>query len=211
MTQNQTKKDQIKRSILETIRTEKPATTKHLVNLIQEQTTLPKDEITKILLELENENSLHFIKQEFPTPQSTRKYLFSEKATWYWTIITVAIATSIAVFTIPEDSYPVVYLRIILGTIFVLFLPGFTLIKALFPTKAPIQLSSENMDSVERIALGLGTSLALTPLVALVLNYTPWGIRLTPLTLSLLALTLVFASVAILREHQAKITLPPQG
>jgi hypothetical protein len=210
MTQNQINKDQIKEYILETIRNSKPETTKHLVALIQEQTALSKEEITNILLKLENENSLHFVKQEPLTPQSAKKYVFSEKATWYWIIVTVAIATSIAVFAIPEVSYPLAYLRIVLGTIFVLFLPGFTLIKALFPTKLPIQFSSEEMDSVERVALGLGTSLAITPLVALILNYTPWGIRLAPLTLSLLAFTLVFASVAILREHQAKITLYPQ-
>ena len=36
------------------------------------------------------------------------------------------------------------------------------------------------------------------------LNYTPWGIRLAPITLSLLALTIVFATVAVLREYQAK-------
>jgi len=212
MTQNQTK-DEVKKRILETIGTAKPATTKQLVALIQEQTALPKEKIANILLEMENENSLQFVKQglqEQPTPQSTKEYLFSEKATWYWTVIILAIATSVAVFAIPEDSYPIVYLRIVLASVFALFLPGFTLIKVLFPTKVPIQLNSENMDSIERIALGLGTSLALTPLIALVLNYTPWGIRLIPLTLSLLIFTLVFASVAVFRELQAKVTLRPQ-
>ena len=47
-------------------------------------------------------------------------------------------------------------------------------------------------------------SIALVPIVGLILNYTPWGIRLTPITLSLLALTIVFATAAILREYQAK-------
>ena len=60
------------------------------------------------------------------------------------------------------------------------------------------------MDTIERVALSLGMSLALVPIVGLILNYTPWGIRLTPITLSLLALTIVFATAAILREYQAK-------
>jgi len=42
------------------------------------------------------------------------------------------------------------------------------------------------------------------PIVGLLLNYTPWGIRLTPITISLLALTLTLATVAMLREHQTK-------
>jgi uncharacterized membrane protein len=68
----------------------------------------------------------------------------------------------------------------------------------------PQKTSSENLDTIERIALSIGMSLALTPIVGLILNYTPWGITLTPITLSLLALTTVFATAAILREHQSK-------
>jgi uncharacterized membrane protein len=47
-------------------------------------------------------------------------------------------------------------------------------------------------------------SLALVPIVGLLLNYTPWGIRQTPIVLSLLTLTVIFATTGILREHQAK-------
>jgi uncharacterized membrane protein len=47
-------------------------------------------------------------------------------------------------------------------------------------------------------------SLALVPIVGLLLNYTPWGIRLTPIVLSLLALTLIFATVAIIKEYLAQ-------
>jgi uncharacterized membrane protein len=47
-------------------------------------------------------------------------------------------------------------------------------------------------------------SIALVPIVGLILNYTPWGIRLTPITISLLALTLVFATMAVVREYLAK-------
>jgi len=37
--------------------------------------------------------------------------------------------------------------------------------------------------------------------LTLLLNYTPWGIRTTPVTFGLLALTLVFASVAVIRDY----------
>jgi uncharacterized membrane protein len=52
-------------------------------------------------------------------------------------------------------------------------LPGFTFIKALFPAEVPIKTSSENMDTIERVALSFGMSLALVPIVGLILNYTP--------------------------------------
>ena len=85
-----------------------------------------------------------------------------------------------------------------------MFLPGYAFIKALFPTTVPFKTSSENLDNIERIALSIGMSLALVPIVGLILNYTPWGIRLTPITLSLLALTIVFGTAAVLREYQVK-------
>ena len=100
------------------------------------------------------------------------------------------------VFTVPEDAYPIVYARYLLGSIFVLALPGYSFIKALFPTK--------ELDNIERVALSIGMSLALVPITGLLLNYTPWGIRVTPVTLSLLALTVAFATAAVIREHQAK-------
>ena len=91
-----------------------------------------------------------------------------------------------------------------LGIIFVLWLPGYTFIKALFPAHVPIKTSTENLETIERIALSLGMSIALVPIIGLLLYYTPWGISLTPIVLSLLALTLVFATAAITREHQTK-------
>jgi len=171
---------------------------------MQERHAIPPEQTTSLLIELENEDHLHFTKQEPPTPALAKEYLFSTKAAWYWTTIALAIATAVAVFTIPDTAYPIVYLRSALGIIFVLFLPGFTFIKALFPAKVPVKTSSENMDTIERVALSFGMSLALVPIVGLILNYTPWGIRLTPITLSLLALTVVCATAAIIRESQTK-------
>jgi uncharacterized membrane protein len=85
-----------------------------------------------------------------------------------------------------------------MGTIFILFLPGYTFIKILFPKK--------ELDNIERVALSIGMSLALVPITGLILNYTPWGIRTNPITISLLALTTSLATAAIIREHQTKTT-----
>ena len=101
---------------------------------------------------------------------------------------------------------PLAYVRNVLGVIFVLFLPGYAFIKAFFPTKLPIQTSSESLDNIERVALSIGMSIALTPIVGLILYYTPIGIGLTPITLILLALTTVLATAAMGREYRAKST-----
>ncbi len=205
---SQAAKNQVKDLIIQTAKQEKPETAKQLIALMQEHHDIPPEQSTDLIGELENEDRLHFTRQGPSTPASApasaKEYVFSKQATWYWTTIALAIATAIAVFTIPENAVPLVYLRSALGIIFVLFLPGFAFIKAMFPTKVPLKTSSENTDTTERMALSLGMSLVLTPIVGLILNYTPWGIRLTPIVLSLLALTVVFATAAIIREYQTK-------
>jgi hypothetical protein len=199
-------KDENENLIIDTIKKENPATTKQLVALIQERYNLTEEQITKLLIDLENEGKLHCVERPLPTPTSAKDYIFSQRATWFWITIALSLSMVITVFTIPESAYPFVYIRNLLGTIFVLFLPSYTFIKTLFPSKVPIPTSSENMDNIERVALSVGMGLALVPIVGLILNYTPWGIRLAPVTLSLLALTVAFATAAILREYQTKTT-----
>jgi len=133
---------------------------------------------------------------------SFAKYVFSEKACWYWATIVLTVATAIAVFAIPENACPIVYIRYLLSSIFILWFPGYTFIKASYPTEVATKASSENLDTMERVALSIGMSLALVAIVGLLLNFTPWGIRLTPTVLSLLSLTTIFATVAIIRENQ---------
>lgn len=84
-------------------------------------------------------------------------------------------------------------IRMMLGLIMVLFLPGSALVAALFPAK-------DDLDGIERLALGLGLSFAIVPLIGLGLNYTPWGIRLIPILLSLSVFTLFMCTVAIYRR-----------
>lgn len=188
--------------IVDLLKKEKPESVDQLVKLVQQKYPLTEQEILKLLTQLENEGKMSFSQEDLATSLSPSKYVISAKATWYWITIASALATTIAVFTIPEDAYPAVYIRYILGSIFVLWLPGYTFIKALFPTQGPVKTSSENLDALVRIALSAGMSLALVPIVGLFLNYTPWGIRLAPITLSLLALTIVFSTAAVIREYQ---------
>jgi hypothetical protein len=196
-------KDSIENIIIKTINEQKPQTTRHLVGLIQKTTKLSENEIIRVLNQLQAENKIHLnIKPEKST--SFRTYLFSFKAAWYWTIIAIALVTTLTVFAIPQDLYPIAYIRNTLGVIFVLFLPGYAFVKAIFQKKIPIKTSSESFDTIERVVLSIGLSIALTIMVGLLLYYTPLGIGLTSITPSLLALTMVFATIAMAREYREK-------
>jgi hypothetical protein len=203
LSKNQKPNNPTKNLIIKTINEQKPQTTRQLVDLIQKTTTLTKKEIISALNELETENIIH-LNAKSEKFSSFETYPFSFEAAWYWIIIAVALLTTLLVFTIPIDSFPLAYVRNILGVIFVLFLPGYAFVKAVFQKKVPIKTSSESLDNIERFILSIAMSIALTPMVGLILYYTPLGIGLTPITISLQTITTVIATVAMAREYRAK-------
>ncbi len=120
-------------------------------------------------------------------------YLFNVENAWFWGV-SVLVAVSFAVVFLVNASV-LLYVRYVLGGVFVLFLPGYLLISALYPR-------SGELDGLERVALSVGLSLAVVPLVGLVLNYTPWGIRLEPIMVALAALCLALAVVCVVRRFR---------
>jgi hypothetical protein len=201
---NQEPNESIKELIIKIVQEQKPETARQLIKFVHQTTDLSEKEIVNLLSQLEADDKIHFnVKRELAS-DSIGTYLFTSEAEWYWTIIALAMVTTIIVFTIPQDWYPLAYIRNVLGVIFVLFLPGYAFTKTFFPSKLPIKTSSESLDMIERFALSIGLSIALVSIVGLLLYYTPLGIGLTEITLSLLALTAVFATAAVAREYQAK-------
>jgi len=204
--------DELDQQIIYTVETAKPENVQQLVNQVQALSSKSKQEILNRIMQLQQEEKIHLKPPQTPTPEKLTSYLGSNHARWYWVTMTLTIATAIVVFTVPEDAFPLVYVRYVLGIIFILWLPGYAFIKALFPQTLPfaralahsLGTTENNLDIIERIALSLGMSIALVPIVGLLLNYTPWGIRLTPIVLSLTTLTLAFATTAIAREYQIR-------
>ena len=199
--------DQLTATVIQIVKEKKPQTVKQLATLVQERLQIPEEQILAAVIKLQSEGKLELQKQYEPAPPRIAAYLKTENASWFWTTATAAIATVAAVLAIPEEAYPWAYIRNVLGTIFVLWLPGYSFIKALYPAKPPGK--EKELDTVERAALSIGMSLALVPMAGLILNYTPWGIRLTPIVISLLFMTLAFAAVGLIREHQARKNSEP--
>jgi len=107
-------------------------------------------------------------------------------------LLVIILSTLILILIIL--ALPFQPLRLILGLPFILFFPGYTLIAFLFPRK-------EGLDAIERVALSFGLSIAVVPLIGLVLNYTPWGIRLLPILISLSTFIVVMSGLAWRRRH----------
>lgn len=101
----------------------------------------------------------------------------------------VVVLITIIIFLPPN------ILRTILGTLSVLFFPGYTLMATLFPRKG-------QMGSVERTALSFGMSIAVAALLGLILIYTPWGIRLETILCSVASFIFITSIIAHFRRNR---------
>ncbi len=70
----------------------------------------------------------------------------------------------------------------LLAILLVLFVPGYVLVAALFP--GSVIEGQREIDWIERITLSFGLSIAVVPLLGLLLNFTPWGIRFVPIVVT---------------------------
>jgi len=110
-----------------------------------------------------------------------------------WDIVAILILSGVldaVIFLSPES-----FLRKIIGIPFILFFPGYLLITALFPER-------DDLDVLERVALSFGLSIAVVPLVGLLLNYI-WEISLIPILISLTLLTFALGIASIYRRKRS--------
>ncbi len=195
--------NELDRLIIQAVESVNLENVQQLIDLVQTISRKSKQEILDRIMYLQQEERIRFKPpQTLKSGKELARYLGSTQALWYWFIVALTTVTAIVTFTVPEDAFPLTYLRYILGSILVFWLPGFLLVKTLFPQSGYTKTAEKNLDSIERVALSLGVSLALVPMVGLLLNYTPWGITLTSIILGLTALTLILATTAFIRENQ---------
>ena len=105
-------------------------------------------------------------------------------------VVASSLVLTAIILAVPSASAA----RIILGLPFVLFFPGYTLVAALFPRK-------DDLDAIERVALSLGLSIAVVPLIGLALNYSPWGIRINPILVFVSLFIVLAAAAALVRRR----------
>lgn len=135
-------------------------------------------------------------------PEPVRRMPADLAATALLTLVTMGVVLIPVVNETP--------LRIVFGLPFVLFLPGYAFIAALFPEAgsppapesddADSRLRDRGIDGIERVALSFGLSIAIVPLLGLVLNFTPWGIRLLPILLTVSGFTFACVIVGTVRR-----------
>jgi hypothetical protein len=171
--------------IIHTIQRDKPSTTKQLLQSIRQQAPRVDDEeVLHWILSLQKrgliELSNHDARMRHP------KYLLTSKATWFW-ITSSIIALTVFTILVPTTFPPII--RQCCGLLFVLYLPGFALLKIVRP--------EPDFSVMSRIALSVGVSIGLTALVVMPLLFFPLQPTSLLLTLILAALTLTLSSIAV--------------
>ncbi len=195
----------IKDLILFLVKKRHPNTIEDLILLVQKERKATEEEIFRALHELEDSKRLQFFEPIFPI--SSRDFVFSTRGLWYWAVLVLSAFSVASFLLVSGDDYPFVYLRNALGIIFVMYLPGYSLVKVLFPVRVPLQTRSITIDSIERIVLSLGMSIAITPLICLLFYYTPIGFNLAVIIITILIFTLASATYGVSREYEDRQAL----
>lgn len=100
----------------------------------------------------------------------------------------------------PSDLGALAPVRLLLGALYVLFVPGYCLSTALFPRR-------DDLAGTERLGLSLGLSIAAVPLLALLLDRIPGGLQMWPIVVGELSIVAAGALITMVRRAR----LPQQG
>lgn len=113
---------------------------------------------------------------------------------WFWATTFLIGVLALSVYL--TDVIPqIIYLRYVTGSMVVLFLVGYVTVELLYPEEG-------SLSDMERLALSIGLSLAIVPLLGLVLNYTPWGIRSTPVLITIILYLVAGSLGAAYRKYR---------
>ena len=194
--------DDLTKIILRVVSEKSPQSVKQLIEIVSYNHDYKEEEIINSVLRLKAKGIIKFDNNHIKS-LSFFNYLVSTGAVWYFVVIATSLLSTISVFMIPEDLYPWIYVRNFLGILLVLFLPGYAFQRAFVKNGVNVGSLLARVDSIQRVAIGIGLSVAFASIIGLILYYSPWGLNLNIIILSLLVFTLLFATIAIVREYQS--------
>ncbi len=119
--------DELTQTILRIADEKSPQTVQELVTFVKEKRGWSDKEIVDIVMKLQSESKIRLSSPSLPLPSNLLSYMQSNQTLWYRITVAVSIFAIVFAFYISETFYPWSYIRNILGLIFVLWLPGYTL------------------------------------------------------------------------------------
>jgi uncharacterized membrane protein len=118
-------------------------------------------------------------------------------------VVLLLLGMATAVTLKPPGIEP---LRVALVLPVLVFLPGYALVSALYPElpRNPTSREKEgwSLAGLERVGLAVAASVAIVPLIAFVLNFTPYGVAPTPVLGGILLITVPLTLLAAARRFR---------
>ena len=194
MTRKESKSPDLEQCVIDLLSENKTLTTRQIIEKVQMEHRVAQEQVLYYILKLKNEEKLTL--RDRAENRSLREHIFSKEAAWYWTITAISSFVALNVLFIPEVSMSLSLLRIISGSIFILFLPGYSLIKFLFLRRA--------RSILETFVLSLGTSISLLVVLSYLLYQTVIGIDYGFLVLLLFIFVEFFSTCSVSREYKRR-------
>jgi uncharacterized membrane protein len=124
-------------------------------------------------------------------------------------LIAVLAVVGVAVASMLVPGLRETPLRVIFGVPLVLFLPGYVFIAALFPgtgaasdQAGATQWLDNGISGIERLVLSIGLSVVIVPLLGLLIHFSPWGLVLEPVIISIVMFIFAWTAIAAARRFQ---------
>ncbi|MHA1649179.1 MAG: DUF1616 domain-containing protein [Candidatus Helarchaeota archaeon] len=132
---------------------------------------------------------------------SFKNFIFHSCNYDLWGCIILTIITFPVALFIPTDALESgnIFLilggvvRLLIGLVFIIFLPGYALFTVIWPER--------KKDDFTWLGLSFGLSLAIVPILGLILNFTPSGLTLESILMSTAIFTLLFLCGAFVRRY----------
>jgi hypothetical protein len=185
--------DLFRKLVEDKLKSAHPETIEELSRLISSYPDYDEAEFISTIREMKAHGSINLLEPALEIDSIWDYILPSPASAWFWvTLVVVLLAASVIVQA--PTGYPFVGLRWLLGLVFSLYLPGFALLRLLYP-------KGSELDPIERFVLSVGVSLAVVPLAGLVLYYSSLGLDLFAITSFLALFTLLAAIGAAVRGY----------
>ncbi len=184
-----------KNKIIDIVAKRQPGSMQDLVKTIIDETGYDKNKVRNIIINMIENNEIILKKMDKKT--NYKEYLLSYKLFWFWILMCGVFSYIIILFasgTIIELNA----LKIILGGLMTLLFPGYALVRTLF--------IEDTISAVERMALSIGLSIAITPMISFILNFSPLGISIYPITICLSFLTIILSILGSYRQYKKYIS-----
>lgn len=176
---------ELKKLVKKILSEEKPKSVRKLSERVAELSKKERKHIYNIIreMEFEGEIKLGSPRVERKLPTTVFQYILESHyySLEFWGLIIMTVFFALTVLLIPIGS-SFQFVRIIMGIIYGLFIPGWAITNCFFP------ILYETIDQVERILLAIGTNIAIMIFGGLVLDQV-WAINNPPFVIMLSSIT----------------------